>query len=98
MEGVQNSSISPEEYSSYGNRKCLILVTLTTAIGSVLFGYDLWIIGAVNIYIEDEWDLSVMQIDVIVCITILGEILGALVSPDLADAYGRKFVTEIADL
>ena len=73
-------------------------MTLATVIGSFLFGYDIGIIGAVNIYIEDEWDLSLLEIDVIVSITILGAILGALVSAPLADRHGRKLSTYIADL
>ena len=73
-------------------------MTLATVIGSFLFGYDIGIIGAVNIVIEDEWHLSVIELDVIVSITMFGAIFGALVTAKVSDKFGRKFVTEIADL
>ena len=97
MEPVQYSPIPQDEQSSSGNKNYIALVTLTTVIGSFLFGYDTGIIGAANLYIEDEWDLSVLEIGVIVSITIAGAIFGALMSAPLADAHGRKLSIYLAD-
>ena len=97
MEPVQYSPIPQDEQSSSGNKNYIALVTLTTVIGSFLFGYDIAIIGAANLYIEDEWDLSALEIGVIVSMSIVGAIFGALMSTPLADAYGRKLSIYLAD-
>jgi MFS family permease len=68
------------------------------SLGAFLFGYDSSIIGAVNLYIEDEWNLSVFVLEVIVAITVLGSILGAAASGWLSDRYGRKPVIWAAAL
>ena len=39
-----------------------------------------------------------IELDVIVSITMFGAIFGALVTAKVSDKFGRKFVTEIADL
>ena len=39
-----------------------------------------------------------IELDIIVSITMIGAITGALIAAPLSDKYGRKFVTEIADI
>ena len=85
-------------HSKCGNTKYIVLLTTSAVIGSFLFGYDTGIIGAANIYLEDEWDLSPMEIGVIVSITIAGAIVGALISAPIADSQGRKLSIYLADL
>jgi MFS family permease len=76
--------------STQYNKPTSTLLLLTISLGAFLFGFDTAIIGAVNVYIEDEWNLSVMELQVIVAIAIVGAMVGAVMSGWMADRFGRR--------
>lgn len=68
------------------------LVSITAAIGGMLFGYDTGIISAVLIYINNDLGkhLSSQERELITSITSGGAFIGAIFAGATADRYGRK--------
>lgn len=68
------------------------LVSITAAIGGMLFGYDTGIISAVLVYIDDDLGhhLNSSQRELVTSITSGGAFLGAIFAGATADTYGRK--------
>lgn len=68
------------------------LVSITAAIGGMLFGYDTGIISAVLVYIHKDigHQLSSSEKELITSITSGGAFLGAIFAGATADRYGRK--------
>jgi MFS transporter, SP family, solute carrier family 2 (myo-inositol transporter), member 13 len=68
------------------------LVSITAAIGGMLFGYDTGIISAILVYIHTDLgqDLSSQERELITSITSGGAFVGAIFAGATADRYGRK--------
>ncbi|KAF5657786.1 putative ITR1-inositol permease [Fusarium heterosporum] len=68
------------------------LVSITAAIGGMLFGYDTGIISAVLIYLHQDLGktLTSQEKELITSITSGGAFLGAIFAGTTADRYGRK--------
>ncbi|WKT47552.1 hypothetical protein QSH57_012457 [Fusarium oxysporum f. sp. vasinfectum] len=68
------------------------LVSITAAIGGMLFGYDTGIISAVLVYIHQDLGktLTSQEKELITSITSGGAFLGAIFAGCSADRYGRK--------
>jgi SP family sugar:H+ symporter-like MFS transporter len=78
------------------HRGKVLAVTLTAALGGLLFGFDTAVInGAVN-SIQDTFKLGSAQVGFTVAITLIGAAIGAWFAGQLADAWGRKPVMVLA--
>lgn len=68
------------------------LVSITAAIGGMLFGYDTGIISAVLVYIDNDLGhtLSSSEKELITSITSGGAFIGAIFAGATADRFGRK--------
>ncbi|KAH7157786.1 general substrate transporter [Dactylonectria estremocensis] len=68
------------------------LVSITAAIGGMLFGYDTGIISAVLIYLNEDLGhhLDSQERELITSITSGGAFIGAIFAGATADRYGRK--------
>ncbi|KAH8898909.1 general substrate transporter [Thozetella sp. PMI_491] len=68
------------------------LVSITAAIGGLLFGYDTGVISAILIYINEDLRQALTSSDkeLITSITSGGAFLGAIFAAMTADQYGRK--------
>lgn len=68
------------------------LVSITAAIGGMLFGYDTGIISAVLVYISQDLGhtLSSSEKELITSITSGGAFIGAIFAGATADRFGRK--------
>lgn len=68
------------------------LVSITAAIGGMLFGYDTGIISAVLVYIHQDLGktLTSQEKELITSITSGGAFIGAIFAGATADRYGRK--------
>ncbi|KAK9418071.1 putative Major facilitator superfamily (MFS) profile domain-containing protein [Seiridium unicorne] len=68
------------------------IVSVTAAIGGMLFGYDTGIIAAVLLYVGDDLKTTLTASDkeLITSITSGGAFLGAIFAGATADKYGRK--------
>ena len=65
-------------------------ISFVAAIGGFLFGFDLGMIGAANIYLKDQFRLDNAQLGLVTGSAVLGCILGPFVGAWLCDAIGRK--------
>jgi SP family myo-inositol transporter-like MFS transporter 13 len=72
--------------------KFVWLVSITAAIGGMLFGYDTGIISAVLVYIANDLghDLDSQEKELITSITSGGAFVGAIFAGLTADKFGRK--------
>ena len=68
------------------------------AIGGFLFGYDLGLIGAANVYLEEQFALSAAELGFATASAVLGCILGPFLGAWLCDAIGRKKTMIVASL
>jgi len=74
-----------------GDRRTYVrFVAFVAAIGGFLFGFDLGMIGAANIYLRDQFQLNDAQFGFATASAVLGCILGPFLGAWLCDAIGRK--------
>lgn len=73
-------------------------IAFVAAIGGFLFGFDLGMIGAANIYLRDQFHLNEQQFGLATASAGLGCILGPFLGAWLCDAVGRKTTMIIAAL
>lgn len=66
------------------------------AIGGFLFGFDLGMIGAANVYLRDQFQLSDAQFGLATGSAVLGCIFGPFLGAWLCDALGRKTTMLVA--
>ena len=65
-------------------------IAFVAAIGGFLFGFDLGMIGAANLYLRDQFHLSDAQFGLATASAGIGCILGPFLGAWLCDAIGRK--------
>ncbi len=65
-------------------------VAFVAAIGGFLFGFDLGMIGAANIYLKDQFQLDDAQLGLATGSAVLGCVFGPFLGAWLCDAIGRK--------
>jgi MFS family permease len=67
-----------------------VLVTGIAAMGGLLFGYDTGVVAAAQLFLEDDFVLSTVQLSLFVAVTLLGALVAAAASGSLVDRFGRK--------
>lgn len=74
-----------------GSRRAYVrFIAFVAAIGGFLFGFDLGMIGAANIYLRDQFHLNDAQLGFATASAVLGCIFGPFLGAWLCDAIGRK--------
>lgn len=73
-----------------GNKSYGLLVVGVAALGGLLFGFDTSIIAGATPFIKQHFNATDDQIEMIVSISVLGALFGALFSGKIADIIGRK--------
>jgi len=68
----------------------IIMSIIISSVGGIIFGYDTGIIGGAILFIGKEFHISDFMQGIIVSMSLLGAMIGALVAGPLADKYGRK--------
>ena len=76
----------------------LIIVSVITAMGGLLFGYDTGVISGAILYIKKELAISTSQEASIISMLPLGAICGALIGGPLSDRFGRKKIVLMSSL
>jgi SP family galactose:H+ symporter-like MFS transporter len=66
------------------------LAAAVSALGGMLFGYDIGVISGAILFIQSEFSLSSGMEEVVVSAVLLGSLVGALVGGLLADRWGRR--------
>lgn len=70
--------------------------SLFAAMGGFLGGYDTGITSGAMVYIKDQYKFDDIKTEVIVSGVVGGAIFGSLISGNLSDKYGRKFVSTVS--
>ena len=73
-------------------------IAFVAAIGGFLFGFDLGMIGAANIYLRDQFHLSDQQFGLATASAVLGCIFGPFLGAWFCDTIGRKGTMIVASL
>ena len=71
-------------------------VAFVAAIGGFLFGFDLGMIGAANVYLRDQFQLNDAQLGLATGSAVLGCMFGPFLGAWLCDAIGRKTTMIVA--
>ncbi|WP_169083361.1 sugar porter family MFS transporter [Paenibacillus sp. PL91] len=72
--------------------KFVTLVSIVSALGGLLFGFDTAVVSGAVGFMEDRFDLTKLQVGWAVSSLIIGCIVGAAMSGVLGDRFGRKKV------
>lgn len=77
----------------------LFSISMISAVGGFLFGYDTSVIAGANLYIDKDFpEITNLQKELIVSFTMFGAAIGSLTGGVFSDRYGRKPTIIIADI
>ncbi len=71
-------------------RRLVYLATAVSALGGLLFGYDIGVISGAILFIKRDFALSPGMEEIVVSSVLLGSLIGAVVGGLLADRLGRR--------
>jgi len=66
------------------------LTTAISALGGMLFGYDIGVISGAILFIKKDFSLSAGTEEIVVSSVLMGSLVGAAVGGILADRFGRR--------
>lgn len=78
-----------QQVVAHGHR-LVYLAAAVSALGGMLFGYDIGVISGAILFIKEEFSLSAGLEEVVVSSVLLGSLIGALVGGFFADRLGRR--------
>ncbi len=71
-------------------KRFVYLAASISALGGLLFGYDIGVISGAILFIKEEFSLSSGMEEIVVSSVLLGSLIGAMVGGTLADRFGRR--------
>ena len=71
-------------------KRLVYLATAVSALGGMLFGYDIGVISGAILFIKKEFSLSPGMEEIVVSSVLLGSLVGAAAGGILADRLGRR--------
>ncbi len=71
-------------------KRFVYLATAISALGGLLFGYDVGVISGAILFIKQEFSLSPTMEEIVVSSVLLGSLVGAAIGGILADRLGRR--------
>ena len=74
----------------------VLKLTVTSALGGFLFGYDTGVVSGAMLLIADDFDLSDVQEEVVVTITIAAAVTAALAGGPAMEHWGRRPIILLA--
>jgi MFS transporter, SP family, arabinose:H+ symporter len=92
------TAIDQQERVAAASRGYASTIAFVAAIGGFMFGFDLGMIGAANIYLRDQFHLDEKQFGLATASAGLGCMLGPFLGAWLCDSLGRKTTMIIAAL
>ena len=87
--------VPPPEKGSSGKaasdaRRFVYLAAAISALGGLLFGYDVGVISGAILFIKEEFSLSPLMEEIVVSSVLLGSLAGAAIGGIMADRLGRR--------
>ena len=67
-----------------------LFVSIIAAIGGLLFGFNTAVVSGALIFLEEDFQLTILLQELIVSIILIGALIGACIGGLLADKIGRK--------
>jgi sugar porter (SP) family MFS transporter len=74
------------------------LISITAALGGLLFGYDTGVISSALLFVRTDFRLSTAGQSLVAGIVLIGAVLGAVVAGSLSDRFGRRPVILVTAL
>ena len=71
-------------------KRFVYLATGVSALGGLLFGYDVGVISGAILFIQKAFALTPAAEEIVVSAVLLGSLLGAVIGGTLADRLGRR--------
>lgn len=84
---AQNNDVGPVKRDRF-----VFFVAGTAALAGLLFGYDTGVISGAILFIKDQFALTAGQEEVVVSAVLIGAVIGAALSGQLSDRFGRRKV------
>jgi SP family galactose:H+ symporter-like MFS transporter len=75
-----------------------LLISITAALGGLLFGYDTGVISSALLFLRTVFHLSTAGQSLVAGIVLVGAVLGAIVAGSLSDRFGRRLVILVTAL
>lgn len=88
--------ISAIEPAKKGNARFLVLISLVSAMGGLLFGYETVVIAGTISLVKTQFELSAAMEGWFVSSGLVGCVLGVFAAGRLSDRYGRKTILVLA--
>lgn len=88
-----NAEIREGQHSTGKSKNISIFIIMSiiiSSVGGIIFGYDTGIIGGAIVFIGKQFHITDFMQGIIVSMSLLGAMIGALLAGPLADKYGRK--------
>ncbi|KAG9509767.1 Proton myo-inositol cotransporter, partial [Fragariocoptes setiger] len=76
----------------------IYLMSLLSAMGGFLFGYDTGIVSGAMVFVRKYFELNSVWQEVIVSITVLGAWILSILAGSLSERYGRKVIILLASV
>jgi SP family galactose:H+ symporter-like MFS transporter len=87
---MSSPSSSPAKSSAVAVKPLVYIAAAISALGGMLFGYDIGVISGAILFINKQFSLSPSTEEVVVSSVLLGSLLGAAAGGMLADRLGRR--------
>jgi SP family galactose:H+ symporter-like MFS transporter len=71
-------------------KRFVYLATAISALGGLLFGYDVGVISGAILFVQKAFSLSPRMEEIVVSSVLLGSLAGAIIGGSLADRLGRR--------
>jgi len=79
-----------ENNAKTDGKRFVYLATAISALGGMLFGYDIGVISGAILFIKKDFSLSPSMEEIVVSSVLLGSLVGAVAGGSLADRLGRR--------
>jgi MFS transporter, SP family, arabinose:H+ symporter len=97
-EQVTNRATEADERTARRRRRYVFALAFTASVGGFLFGYDLSLIGAANVFLQEQFHLTEEMFGFTTASAALGCMCGPFLGAWLCDAIGRERTMMVASL